>query len=112
MSLADTPSDVTLTVAAEKLTAGCNSPPFICEESILDTHSKLLRKPFNQKLSITYQLKTFDGKPFDTKNFDKVSKIPFDGPTEKLSKEPYGHTLEIPIKISILENFLTNFLNF
>ena len=27
-------------------------------------------------------------------------------------KEPYGHIFEIPIKVSILENFWINFLNF
>ena len=106
MSLADTPSDVTLTVAAEELTARPNTPSFIVKESILDTEPKLLRKPFDRNVSITYRLKSYDGKPFETKPFDKVSKIPFDSLTENLSKnfrkKPFGHTFEISIKVLIL----------
>ena len=60
VSLAYTPSDVTLTVAAEELTARHNALSFILEESILNTPSKLLRKPFDQNLST----KPFDSKPF------------------------------------------------
>ena len=56
---------------ASELTAGCNSPPFICEESILATTSKLLWKPFDLNLST---------KPFDCKPFDKVSIIRFENP--------------------------------
>ena len=71
---------------ASELTARPNAPSFILKESILDTAPKLLRKPFDQNVSITYRLECFDGKPFNAKPFDKVSKIPFDGPTEHLSK--------------------------
>ena len=81
MSLADTPSDVTLTVAAEELTARPNAPSFIVKESILDTDPKLLRKPFDRKVTITYRLKSYNGKPFDAKTFDSL--------TEKLLKETF-----------------------
>ena len=65
MSLADTPSDVTLTVAAEELTARPNAPSYIVRESILDTDPRLLRKPIDRKVTITYRLKSYDGKPID-----------------------------------------------
>ena len=79
---------------ASELTARPNAPSFILKESILDTAPKLLRKPFDQNVSITYRLECFDGKPFD-----KVSKIPFDGLTEN------------PLK-NFERTFRSHFLNF
>ena len=50
---------------ASELTARPNAPSYIVRESILDTDPRLLRKPFDRKVTITYQLKSYDGKPID-----------------------------------------------